>query len=124
MTSSSPGRKNPLRGELWWVDFNPTRGDEIRKVRPAIVVSTDGLGVLRLRVVVPCTSSRTDDTNQRFWQVSVPATPENGLNGDTVADPFQVKSVSLERFHRRIGPLESEVFAEVLMALNIVLGNE
>ena len=41
------------KGDLWLVNLDPTVGDEIRKLRPAIVVSRDALGVLALRVVVP-----------------------------------------------------------------------
>ncbi|HEY9893823.1 MAG TPA: type II toxin-antitoxin system PemK/MazF family toxin [Candidatus Sericytochromatia bacterium] len=43
MTSSKP-----RRGEIWQVQFSPTRGDEIQKARPAIVISADGLVGLRL----------------------------------------------------------------------------
>ncbi len=40
----------PLRGEVWLVNLDPTVGDEIRKMRPAIVANRDALGVLGLRV--------------------------------------------------------------------------
>jgi len=45
----------PRRGEIWRVQFNPTKGDEIQKIRPAIVLSADGLSGLNLRLVVPIT---------------------------------------------------------------------
>ncbi len=44
-----------IKGEIWLVNLDPTLGDEIRKIRPAIVVSSDAFGVLALRVVVPLT---------------------------------------------------------------------
>ena len=44
------------KGEIWLVHLDPTVGDEIRKMRPAIVVNRDALGVLALRVVVPVTA--------------------------------------------------------------------
>ena len=43
----------PSRGEIWLVDFDPSIGSEIRKVRPALVVSLDSIGRLPLRLVVP-----------------------------------------------------------------------
>lgn len=43
---------NPLRGEIWQVDHDPTRGSEIKKSRPVIVMSSDVLRSLPLRVVV------------------------------------------------------------------------
>ena len=30
---------NPKRGEIWWVNLNPTRGREIKKHRPCVIVS-------------------------------------------------------------------------------------
>lgn len=45
------------RGEIWWVDFEPSIGGEIRKVRPAIIVSNDVANRVMNRIqVVPLTS--------------------------------------------------------------------
>ena len=44
------------RGEIWLINLDPTLGAEIRKTRPAVIVSVDAVGVLPLRVVVSITS--------------------------------------------------------------------
>jgi hypothetical protein len=49
-------RALPKRGEIWRVNFDPTIGAEIRKTRPAIVVSSDSLGKLPLKLIAPVTS--------------------------------------------------------------------
>ena len=46
---------NPLRGEIWWVDLDPTRGSETAKVRPAVVVNIDAVSTLPVRLVDPLT---------------------------------------------------------------------
>ena len=46
---------DPKRGEVWLVDLNPTRGQEIQKRRPVVVLSADPIGSLGLRIVVPLT---------------------------------------------------------------------
>ena len=43
------------RGEVWLINLDPTIGAEIRKNRPAVIVSSDTVGVLPLKVVVPLT---------------------------------------------------------------------
>ena len=68
----------PLRGEIWTINFNPTRGDEIQKKRPAIVISSDALGTLNVKIVAPITewSPRFEG---KVWHVKVNPSAANGL---------------------------------------------
>jgi mRNA interferase MazF len=97
----------PRRGEIWLVDFEPAIGAEIRKVRPAVVLSQDLLRHLALRVVVPITHWKPHHAG-RFWFVPIPASPANGLRKDSGADAFQVKSVSENRFTRYLGVVSDQ----------------
>jgi len=45
----------PARGEVWWVRYDPAEGDEIKKVRLAVVMSENAIGRLRLKIIVPIT---------------------------------------------------------------------
>src|SRR3954470_2457677 len=92
----------PRRGEVWLVDFDPAVGAEIRKVRPAVVISLDAIGRLPLRMVVPVTDWKPAYASYP-WFVELPASPANGLTKDSGADAFQTKSVSQARFVRRLG---------------------
>jgi mRNA interferase MazF len=44
-----------LRSEIWLINLDPTVGSEIRKTRPAVIVSDDAIGILPLKVIVPIT---------------------------------------------------------------------
>src|SRR5689334_14972176 len=92
----------PKRGEVWLVDFDPAIGAEIRKIRPAVVISMDTIGRLPLRIVVPVTDWKPA-YGSFPWFVEVPATRDNGLAKDSGADCFQTKSVSETRFVRLLG---------------------
>jgi mRNA interferase MazF len=49
-----------LRGSVWWVDFEPSTGSEIRKIRPAVIVSNDRANNRLGRVVVVPVTSNTN----------------------------------------------------------------
>jgi mRNA interferase MazF len=84
---------SPLAGEVWLVNLDPTIGDEIKKVRPVVVVSRDAIGVLALRVVVPVTAWQ-DRFADCDWLVRLEPDATNGLEKLSAADTFQVRSVS------------------------------
>ncbi len=93
-----------LQGEIWLVNLDPAVGDEIRKTRPAIVVSRDALGVLALRVVVPVTGWQ-EQFQGCDWLVRIDADAANHLDKPSAADTFQVRSMSTRRFVRKLGRL-------------------
>jgi len=41
----------PRRGDVYWVALDPTRGSEVRKTRPAVIVSNDSCNRYGMRVV-------------------------------------------------------------------------
>ena len=111
----------PRRGEVWLVDFDPTVGAEIRKIRPAVVISVDAIGRLPLRMVVPVTDWKPAYT-QLPWFVQLPAAPANGLRKDSGADSFQTKSLSVNRFVRRIGQVTAAQADAIAAAVALCVG--
>ncbi len=111
---------NPSAGEVWLVNLDPAIGDEIKKVRPAVVVGRDAIGVLALRVVVPVTAWQ-DRFSGCPWLVQLAPDAENGLDKLSVADTFQVRSLSCRRFVRSLGRLSPADRRRVAAGLRIVL---
>ena len=112
---------NRSRGEVWRVRFDPQIGAEIRKIRPALVLSVDVVGVLPLRIVTPITEWRAKYQTAP-WLVYLSPDQFNGLGKESTADCFQVKSVSPSRFQSRIGVVSAGVLAEVAAGIALCVG--
>jgi mRNA interferase MazF len=112
LTSTS----DPKRGEIWYVNLDPTQGDEIRKTRPCAVLSSDALGTLNLKLIVPLTGWQ-EGFRFNGWLARLDPTPENGLSKPSAADVFQIRSVSLLRFGSYIGTIEDADMQRITTAL-------
>ncbi|HWB86912.1 MAG TPA: type II toxin-antitoxin system PemK/MazF family toxin [Bryobacteraceae bacterium] len=118
--SSSPGNQTPKRGEVWYVDFDPTKGAEIQKRRPAVVISSDAVGKLPVKLVVPITNwNPAFETN--IWHVRLDPSPQNGLKKSSAADALQVRSVSVDRFLERWGRITQQQLEEIVQAIAAVI---
>lgn len=88
---------SPSRGEIWLVDLDPTRGQEIQKTRPVVVISSNLFTPIPLRIIIPITSWQ-DKFDRRPFMVKLLATAANGLDRDSAANVLQVRSLSTQRF--------------------------
>lgn len=109
----------PRRGDVYWVNLDPTVGSEIRKRRPAVIVSNDAANRRYHQVtVVPLTSQKT--TVVEFFQIFV-AAEESGLTKDSKALTEQVRTLSKLRLGPRAGHLSDEIMEKMNEALKIHL---
>jgi mRNA interferase MazF len=103
------------RGEVWWLDLDPTRGSEIRKTRPAVVLTADALNrARRTVVVVPLSTGPTPRPP------IVVATASVGAGSVAVCD--QVRAVDKSRLTRRVGQLSGADLRAVEDGVRVVLG--
>ena len=109
------------KGEIWLINLDPVIGAEIRKTRPAVIVSEDAMGILPLRVIVPLTDWK-DRYAVASWMISITPDAQNGLAKTSAADAFQIRSVSLERFVQCIGSLDNDKIGQILKAIQVVIG--
>lgn len=103
-----------LRGEVWWVDFNPSIAGETQKVRPAIIISTDAANKVMNRVqVIPVTSNTTKCYPCEAY-VEI-----NGKISKAMAD--QIATVSKLRLKTRIAMVSSKNIEDLERAIKVQL---
>jgi len=103
------------RGEVWWVDFEPAMGSEVKKTRPAVIVSNDASNGAMSRVqVVPVTSNTTK------LYVFESRIEVKGAQGKAMAD--QIMTADKQRLKKRIGKVSPPEMLGIERAIKIQLG--
>ena len=110
---------HPKRGDVWFANFDPTRGHEQSGNRPCLVVSVDAFNASAadLLIVVPITSQ---DKGIRSHVRIDP--PEGGLKKVSYAKCEDIRSIARERLSKRWGRIHERTMSDVEIRLRILLG--
>jgi mRNA interferase MazF len=109
-----------FRGEVWQMSVDTLRDPSEGDSRKVVIVSSDALGLLPLKVVVPLTAWK-DDYASALWMVRIPPVLHSGLDLPMAADALQVRSVSTARLTKRLGELPEGHVTQITTAVSIVL---
>ncbi|WP_031476791.1 type II toxin-antitoxin system PemK/MazF family toxin [Streptomyces bicolor] len=111
------------RGDIYLVDYEPTRGSEASKARPAVIVSNDGANTAVERTgrgVVTLVPLTANTSRVHPFQVLLPA-GECGLLKDSKVQCEQVRALAPDRLLRPIGSVPRQRMAQIDAALRLHL---
>ncbi len=115
-TSLTIEAPQPKRGEIWYVNLDPTVGAEIRKQRPVVVVNSDAVGRLPIKLVAPITGW-DNRFSRSFWHVKIDPDKGNGLTKRSAIDTLQLRGIDVQRFVRMAGRVSSSQMEEITAAI-------
>jgi mRNA interferase MazF len=107
------------RGEIWWVNLDPTVGSETAKKRPCVILQND---VGNARSDTTMVAPLLKGSKAYPFVVSVEATSENGLDETRGIHLEQMRVVDSRRIDSQLGTLEDKYGSEIEKAVCIVLG--
>jgi len=108
-------KKEFLRGSIWWADLDPTRGSEIKKKRPVVIIGNNVINEKRRTVIVIPLSSSTN----AFPPITVNV---ECMNKNVIAIIDQVRAIDKSRLLSEIELLSLYDLNTVSMALTKVIG--
>ena len=103
------------RGDVWWVNFDPSVGGEVQKVRPAVIISNDASNKFLNRIQVIPITSNVDRLYPSEAYVTL-----NNQQRKVMAD--QLTNVSKLRVQSQIGFLSAADMARVEQAIKVQMG--
>jgi mRNA interferase MazF len=110
----------PYRGEIWLVALDPTIGAEIRKTPPVVVVSSDEIGRLPIKLIAPVTDWK-DVFGRNAWHIRLEPNAQNGLTKVSAVDTLQLRGLDTQRFDRKLGTIELGTMNRIAAAIALVV---
>ncbi|MFO8009551.1 MAG: type II toxin-antitoxin system PemK/MazF family toxin [Dehalococcoidia bacterium] len=111
---------SPKRGEIWIINFDPTVGAEIRKTRPAVVVNSDAVGRLPVKLIAPITDWK-QHFSHTYWHIKLEPDEINKLEKASAVDVLQLRGMDIQRFVRRLGRVPSTTMEEIAAAIAMIV---
>ena len=105
----------PRRGEIWWINFDPSIGGEVKKTRPAVIASNDIANKALNRVQVIPLTSVIKNIYPAECLINV-----QGKQSKAMAD--QLTTISKLRLSTRIGTVTAPEMDEIERVIRLQLG--
>lgn len=100
--------------EIWMIDFDPSTWNEIKKKRPAIVISNTYYNIASWTIFVIPLSSQFPKNDKSPFHIKIIKDKKTNLDKDSYANISQFRSISKLRFIDKIWEIEEIAFNEII----------
>ncbi|MCL5772688.1 MAG: type II toxin-antitoxin system PemK/MazF family toxin [Actinobacteria bacterium] len=92
----------------------------MKKSRPAIIISSDGVGKLPIKLIAPITDWKQSFDNN-LWHIKLVPNGSNGLSKTSTVDALQIRGVDIKRLIKKIGFISEIEMQEIVTAVAIII---
>lgn len=110
----------PKKAEIWLVNLEPTLGVEIKKIRPVVVINSDAIGKLPLKLIAPITDWK-NYYSQNPWHVKIIPSSTNNLTKISAIDTLQLRGVDIQRFIKKVGFISEEEMQKIAISIMTII---
>lgn len=112
------------RLDIVLVDLDPTRGSEVKKTRPCLVISPDIINLNSRTVLIAAITHYDEDKAASPLFVPLAATKQTGLTKRSLATTMQMRTIDRERIIKKLGAFPQQRIEELHYAISLGTGLE
>lgn len=113
--------KKPKRGEIWLVNFDPTIGSEINKIRPALIIQNDIANAYSPVTIVAAITTAVAGEKIYPTEVLIKSSTTAGLKNNSLVLLNQIRTIDKARLVKRLGAIPTNTLSQVSTAIEISL---
>lgn len=107
--------------DLWIANLNPGKGTVPGKIRPVVIIQSDGLNKVKHPSTIICPITSDMSIESKILRLNISCTPKNGLEKDSAILVDQIRAVDNLKFVQHLGSLEEKYHEDLKSALIKVL---
>jgi len=115
-------QKTLKQGEIYWLDFSPSTGSELKDIHPALIISSTNINNTKINTVVVLGIT----SNMKFAQIKGNVTLSSQkityLKKDSVINVSQIFTIDKSRLKKKIGIINKDLLEKVFTGINFLFG--
>ena len=111
------------QGEIWNINLGKKHETDGGAKCPVVVINDDTISILPVRIIVPLTKWQ-DEFDDAIWLIRVDPNNENNLGRTSAVDAFQMRTIPVIRFIKKIGTVSVQELQHIKNAVKAIINAE